>query len=101
MIILRIDKNDQIGFQYHIELDYDNPANPEINKMAEWVSNTFKHNFVLLEKYSRIKAGGCTNNALGWKKKWGKAEKPYPTGLYQLRCHEQDAAFFLLKYQGE
>jgi len=76
----------------------------EANELAGWCSHTFSKNFVILEQAHRRIAGGCTDNADAWDASivgtglTGTNEFD-SNGGYELRCSEQDATLFLLKYK--
>lgn len=71
----------------------------EAREVAEWTSNTFKRNFVIIEQATRLLAGGAVDNKKSWCEGWNELEQYEPTGKYQLRCYIDDATWFLLKYK--
>lgn len=103
MQVLKVYKNPDIWFDLCVDLTVDaefaeEHIPPEIEKICEWLSNTFAHNFVMLEKATRIIAGGAADAKLGWNEGWNVDSQFCRTDEYQLRGHSEDITMFLLQY---
>ena len=101
--IISVTTQATLGFEvfidYLVESDDDDDYETCAREVAEWVSNTFKLNFVILESASRLIAGGAQDNKKAWDEGWNELAQYYPTGKYQLRCSAVDASWFLVKYK--
>lgn len=89
-------------FDMHVEFqveDYDDMRlSGEALAVAEWVSNTFEHGFVLLEFASKLIAGGSVDNKLSWDENWSEDQQYHRTNVYQLRGARTDISLFFLKF---
>lgn len=69
----------------------------DISSVCHWVSNTFTHNFVILEYGYTCIAGGCIDNVKAWNEGYD-SNRSYLLDKWELRCANKDATLFLLKY---
>lgn len=104
MQILKVYNNPAIWFDLCVDFSVDGGfaeenMPTEVGKICEWASNTFMHNFVILEKATRIVAGGAANAKQCWDEGWNNDSQFSRTDEYQLRGKSEDITMFLLKYR--
>lgn len=84
------------------ELGHCNDPEPEqqLNEVAEWIVYNFSKNFVILENVSGLIVGGWGDSIAGWEDQSCKISREHHanSAVYELRCYEEDAALFLLKW---
>ena len=74
------------------------PPNSEFEQLRKWLSYTFGNNFVLLQRATRIVAGGAFDLKRAYDEGWDRESTWARTDSYQLRCSNEDATLFLLTY---
>lgn len=74
----------------------------ELNKICGWISDNFSKNFVILEEWDSrtLIAGGNMDNRQAWIDNGCKIDRQNAMAHseYELRCYEEDASLFLLKW---
>ena len=76
-------------------------AEQRLNEICAWCSETFKANFIIMEHADVRIAGGWMDNARGWRQQdRGIRRREYAWQCrYELRCFDEDAAWFKMKWQ--
>ena len=70
-----------------------------LEEIGDWISTSFKNNYILIEHASNRIAGGYMDNASGWKEDKRTMRDDYAwKSRYELRCSDQDASWFLLRW---
>ena len=76
-------------------------VDPDLNRVCDWLANTFRENYIVMEMLDRRIAGGWGDHA---KQSWedagsvvDRSADPYPSH-YELRCYSKDATLFLLRW---
>lgn len=69
-------------------------------QVVDWISNTFKENFILKEIADNRIAGGWVDNKGAWNRRKRIVRSDYAwQSSYRLLCHEQDGNWFALAFQ--
>jgi hypothetical protein len=67
----------------------------ETDVLCEWLSTNCTDNFIVARDSSQILAGGCSDNALSWKKRHSAREL---ITEIRIRLHESDIMLFRMAW---
>lgn len=95
---------DTIGFKINTdgygERAMEQLAERRLNEICAWCSETFQHNFVIMEHVDTRIVGGWADNRAGWKTEGMRVRRQDYAwqARYELRCFSQDAVWFRTKW---
>ena len=105
-ILKIIEKSEHTTWDVHVDFEMwanTNYCNDEeddirITNMCEWIGNTFKENYILLEHSTITISGGNVDNKTHWNGRLNENHIMSSNGKYQLRFSHKDLTIFMLKY---